>query len=201
LETTLTQPVIAGGLTRTERRHAGLREEEFDSLVRAQQRRIFRLLMTLVRDEDAADTLTQECFLRAYRRRASFRGESTVETWLARIAVNLATDHVRSRRVAFWKRLFSTARRDASAPLPDPPAPQASPERAAIARQEASRVWAAAERLPAQQKTAFLLRFAEEMTLEEIAGAMGLNDGTIKAHLHRAVTAVRAALRDSEKQP
>jgi RNA polymerase sigma-70 factor (ECF subfamily) len=201
LDTTLTQTAIAPGLRGAARAQAGLREEEFDSLVRAQQKRIFRLLMTLVRDPDAADTLTQECFLRAYRMRASFRGECKVETWLARIAVNLATDHARSRRVAFWKRLLPVAGREEGNPLPDPPAPQASPERAAIARQQASRAWAAAERLPAQQKTAFLLRFAEEMTLEEIAGTMGLNEGTVKAHLHRAVAAVRAALQSLEQRP
>ena len=82
--------------------------ENFDQLVSLNQRRIYRLLISLLRDPDAADTLTQECFLKAYTSRSSFRGECSVETWLYRIAVNLARDHVRNRRVAFWKRLFAS---------------------------------------------------------------------------------------------
>src|SRR5581483_8346666 len=84
-----------------------LTAEDFDELVRRNQKRIFRLLMSLLRDEDAADTLTQECFLRAYKKRDSFRGDSSVDTWLYRIAVNLARDYQRSKRQGFWKRMFS----------------------------------------------------------------------------------------------
>ncbi|HEV8383868.1 MAG TPA: sigma factor, partial [Candidatus Acidoferrales bacterium] len=80
----------------------GLRAEDFDEIVREHQQRIFRFLRSLLRDSDAADTLTQECFLRAYRKRASFRGEASVATWLTRIAINLATDYRRNRRCAFW---------------------------------------------------------------------------------------------------
>src|ERR1700751_5765164 len=82
--------------------------ENFDQLVSLNQRRIYRLLISLLRDPDAADTLTQECFLKAYTSRASFRGECAVETWLYRIAVNLARDHVRNRRAAFWRKLFAS---------------------------------------------------------------------------------------------
>src|ERR1700754_1922369 len=84
-----------------------LTAEDFDELVLRNQKRIFRLLMTLLRDEDAADTLTQECFLRAYKKRDSFRGDSSVDTWVYRIAVNLARDYQRSKREGFWKKMFS----------------------------------------------------------------------------------------------
>ncbi|MGZ4787235.1 MAG: sigma-70 family RNA polymerase sigma factor, partial [Terriglobales bacterium] len=84
-----------------------LTAEDFDELVRRNQKRIFRLLMALLRDEDAADTLTQECFLKAFKNRTSFRGESSVDTWVYRIAVNLARDYQRSKRHGFWKRMFS----------------------------------------------------------------------------------------------
>lgn len=197
MENTLTQPAIASGLSPAKAR-AGLRAEEFDQLVRLNQRRIFRLLMTLLRDADAADTLTQECFLRAYRTRASFRGECKVETWLARIAVNLATDHARSRRVAFWKRLFAGGSKEEADRMAGVAAPAPSLERATMARQEAARVWSAAEQLPEKQRAVFLLRFAEEMSLAEIADALELEEGTVKAHLHRAVSSVRKMLRPSE---
>jgi RNA polymerase sigma-70 factor (ECF subfamily) len=67
-------------LAETRGRAEGIAAEEFDQLVRSHQRRIFRLLFSLVRDRDLADNLTQDCFLRAYQRRATFRGEASVET-------------------------------------------------------------------------------------------------------------------------
>ena len=79
--------------------------ERFDEIMRLHQRRVYRVIFLLVRDRDTADTLTQECFLRAYQKRASFRGECRIETWMLRIAVNLVRDHGKSRRTSFWKRL------------------------------------------------------------------------------------------------
>ena len=178
----------------------GLAAEEFDEIVRAHQRRIYRVLLGLLRDSDAADTLTQECFLRAYRNRKSFRRESSVGTWLMRIAVNLAADHGRSRKNAFWRRLFGGASPPDAGVAPaadDLPDPRASPERQLAAREELCAVWAAAKELPPQQRAAFVLRFAEEMTLEEIAQAMALEVGTVKAHLARALNAVRRRLKEN----
>ncbi len=80
--------------------------EEFDALVRRHQQRVYRFLLMLLRDPEEADNLTQECFLRAYQNLSSFRGESTMETWLLRIASNLAHDHARNRKASFWKRLL-----------------------------------------------------------------------------------------------
>src|SRR5689334_12965419 len=77
----------------------------FEEIMRQHQRRVYRVIFLLVRDADTADTLTQECFLRAYKKRASFRGECRIETWILRIAVNLVRDHGKNRRVSFWKRL------------------------------------------------------------------------------------------------
>jgi len=172
--------------------------EEFDELVRAHQPRIYRVLLGIVRDPDAAETLTQECFLRAYRKRKSFRGESGYATWLIRIAVNLALDHGRSRRLAFWRHLFGrTGAEDFSSTAASVADPQATPERQLAAREELRLVWSTVERLPAQQRAAFVLRFAEEMSLEEVAAAMALKVGTVKAHLARAVGALRKRLKEN----
>jgi len=181
LETTLTDVPAAGLQSRK------IEPADFDRIVHLHQKRIFRILMLLVRDSDAADTLTQECFLRAYRKHAGFRGESSVETWLVRIAINLAYDHNRSRRWAFWRRLSRADCPEAaqvSAELP-------SAEQVLLVRERVAAIWSAVERLSLKQKTAFLLRFAEEMTLEEVAEAMGLEVGTVKSHLSRAVEFVR----------
>ena len=188
----------------------GIAVAEFDELVRLHQRRIYRVLLGLVRDADAADTLTQECFLRAYRHRRSFRRESSVGTWLVRIAVNLARDHGRSRKNAFWRRLFGGNQNEGREATQSAPGgtvideaaalatPQATPERELAARQELDAVWAAAEGLSEQQRAVFFLRFAEEMTLEEIAQATSLKPGTVKTHLYRAIGALRRRLREKD---
>src|SRR5438874_12785786 len=88
---------------------AGLADGEFDALVLNYQQRIYRVLWAVLRDHDGAETLTQECFLRAYKKRHSYRAEAGVYTWLVRIALNLAADYRRNRRAGFWRRLFAHA--------------------------------------------------------------------------------------------
>ncbi len=202
METTLTRPkplaVSADpAIALSPNAAAGIMRCEFDEIVRAHQRRIYRVLLGLVRDPDAAGTLTQECFFRAYRNRKSFRGQSSIGTWLVRIAVNLAIDHARSPRNSFWRRMFGGSNReDAAAAAEALPDPAASPERQLGAREELRAVWSAVDQLPPRQRAVFLLRFAEEMTLGEIAQAMTLEVGTVKAHLSRALTAVRKRLKE-----
>ena len=204
MDTTFARP---GGLAPQERAAAssklaaqrvaeGIAPEEFDEIVRLHQRRIYRLLLALLRDPDAADTLTQECFLRAYRKRSSFRGEASVRTWLARIAVNLARDQAKSRRHAFWRWLLGGANsEDLSAALEAKPDGRASPQRELEAREELAAVWSVVDGLSPKQRTIFILRFAEELPLHEIAKAMNLEVGTVKSHLGRAVSAVRQRLK------
>src|SRR5215831_13764734 len=94
--------------------------DDFDTLVRQQQRRIYRVVYAMLHDVDAAETLTQDTFLRAYQRRRDYRGEGSVEGWLLRIGVNLARDYLRSRRAGFWTRLFrGEAAEAAEATAPD----------------------------------------------------------------------------------
>ena len=179
----------------------GIAREEFDEIVRRHQQRIYRVLLGLLRDPEQADALTQECFLRAYQSRKGFRGEASVGTWLVRIAVNLATDHARNRRNSFWRRLFGGSNpedaRGAAGVAADPPDPRASPERQLAAREELQAVWAVVDTLSPRQRAIFVLRFAEEMSLAEVAQAMALEVGTVKSHLARAVGAVRKRLKES----
>lgn len=197
LESSLASAVA---VTISSERISGIAAEDFDGIVRSNQRRIFRLLLGLVRDHDTADTLTQECFLRAFEKRHTFRGESSIDTWLIRIAINIARDHARNRRMAFWKRLFSTKRSGESLlEFPEVRDPAPSAEKALIARETAERVWSAMERLPQQQRGVFTLRFEEDMTLHEIAQAMDIEIGTVKAHLSRALSAVRRRLKEQQE--
>src|SRR6201998_4800845 len=77
--------------------------QEFASVVATHRPQIFRFLLASTRDVDLAETLTQECFLKAHRNWSSFRGESSAVTWLMRIAINLQKDHWRNRRMQFWR--------------------------------------------------------------------------------------------------
>ena len=194
MESALTTPI---NMAASRERTVGLAAEDFEHLVRTHQRRIFRVLFALVRDRDVADSLTQDCFLRAYQKRTTFRGEASVETWLIRIAVNLARDHARNRRWAFWQ-IVRRPRAVEPEAAPEIEVPDLSPsaERSLLARERLAAAEAALERLSRQQRTTFSLRFFEEMSLEEIGEAMGVEVGTVKAHLFRAVSAVRRELKE-----
>ena len=186
--------VAAQALTR------GLAHDEFDALVREYQQRLYRIILALVRDPDLAANLTQDCFVRAYENRASFRGDSSVYTWLTRIAINLVRDNARNRRQGFWRRLLQRGPdEDHEIVASQAPDNRATAERVILAREEVTAVWRAVETLSPQQKEVFVLRFAEEMQLEEIAQVIGIKVGTVKAHLSRAVATVRAQVRGTAK--
>ncbi|HUS19087.1 MAG TPA: sigma-70 family RNA polymerase sigma factor [Terriglobales bacterium] len=171
--------------------NVGLSLEDFDGLVTGMQMRVYRLLLGMLRDQDAAETLTQDCFLKAYQGRRSYRGEASLSTWISQIAINLARDHQRNRKSDFWRKLFKGNEHfeAAAAAMPDR---QPSHERALVAQEQVAAVWEAAEELSPQQRAVFVLRFVEDKTMEEIAEATGLKVGTVKIHLFRAVRAVRA---------
>lgn len=170
---------------------------DFDAVVRLYWPVVFRFILGSLRDHDAADTLTQECFLKAYRAREKFRGESSVKTWLMRIAVNLMRDHLSSERLKFWRRTRQTGVDISLAQgwLTDR---HSSPEAVAAAKQQVAAVWAAVDELPEGQRTVFLLRFVEDMEILEIAAATGLKEGTVKIHLFRALRSVRARMAPKE---
>ena len=77
--------------------------EDFEAVVRLYWPKVFRFLLASLRDRDAAESLAQDCFWKAYRARKSFRGDSSLSTWLMRIAANLVRDHFRNRRLAFGR--------------------------------------------------------------------------------------------------
>lgn len=167
--------------------------EEFAGVVARHRAQIFRFLLSSTRDVDLAETLTQDCFLKAHRHWASFRGESSAMTWLMRIAINLQKDHWRNRRMQFWRHTQTNAvdLDEASDWLPSG---ERSVEQKMLAREQVADVWRAVEGLSERQRTVFLLRYVEELELKEIAVATGLSEGTIKAHLSRALGRVRTEM-------
>ena len=167
--------------------------QEFATLVASHRPQIFRFLLASTRDVDLAETLTQECFLKAHRHWSSFRGESSAMTWLMRIAINLQKDHWRNRRLQFW-RLTTTNKVDLDEASDWLPSHESSQEDRLLAQERVGQVWRAVDGLSERQRTVFLLRYVEELELSEIAQATGLSEGTVKAHLSRALGRVRAEL-------
>ena len=166
---------------------------EFTGVVERHRPQIFRFLLSSTRDMDLAETLTQECFLKAHRNWGSFRGDSSAMTWLMRIAINLQKDHWRNRRMQFWRHTQNNAvdLDEASEWLPSG---ESSVEKQLLARERVGLVWEAVKGLSERQRTVFLLRYVEEQELSEIARATGLSEGTVKAHLSRALAKVRTEL-------
>jgi RNA polymerase sigma-70 factor, ECF subfamily len=172
---------------------AEIAADEFTRVVALHRPQIFRFLLASTRDVDLAETLTQECFLKAHRNWSGFRGESSAMTWLMRIAINLQKDHWRNRRMRFWRstQTHSVDLDEASEWLPSG---ESSAEQQMLAKEQVRHVWTATEGLSERQRTVFLLRYIEERELSEIAAITGLSEGTVKAHLSRAVGRVRAEL-------
>ena len=164
---------------------------DFDSIVHLFWPRVFRFALASLRDRDAAEALTQDCFLHAYKGFERFRGEASMQTWLMRIAVNLVRDANRNRRLQFWKRVTAGDPQELDGYVRDG---RLSPEAEALLREQIAGIWKATASLPERQKSVFLLRFAEEMTLLEIAAATGLSENAVKVHLYRALRTVRARM-------
>jgi RNA polymerase sigma-70 factor (ECF subfamily) len=167
---------------------------DFDAIVQLYRPRVFRFLLASLRDRDAAENLTQDCFLKAFKAHDRFRSDCKVSTWLLQIAVNSLRDYTKNRRLQFWRHLgckTKSPQEDVLACIADQ---QKSPEAQALLREQVDAIWAAAATLPRQQQTVFLLRFVEDMDVAEIAIATGLKPATIKTHLLRALSSVRQRL-------
>jgi RNA polymerase sigma-70 factor (ECF subfamily) len=153
--------------------------EAFDRFVVRYQRDVYRLCYRYVNNHEDANDLTQEVFLKAWRAIARFRGDSTVSTWLYRIAVNACLNHRAVRR---------PQTRELSEALADP-AP-GSAER--LEEQErARRVREAVGRLPERQRATLILKIYHELTHQEVAKVLGSTVGTVKANLFHALANLR----------
>jgi RNA polymerase sigma-70 factor (ECF subfamily) len=180
------KPSTARGFVAVNTENPVVEFEDFDRLVEQYRPRVLRFLFAFVRDMDLAETLTQDCFWKAYRSRSAFRGECSVQTWLIRIAINLVRNHARNRRFQFWKK---TEPLDKS--IREWRDWHISPEERAAVNEQVEAVWKATTTLSKNQRTVFLLRFVEEMDIAEIAAATGLTQSAINVHLFRAVRRIR----------
>lgn len=140
----------------------------------------------LTRDRHASDDISQEVFLRAFRSVKDFRGESTLKTWLLKITRNLSYNY---RNSAFLQRvtLFEWVRRSETV---------TSAESDFIDREAANDIWRIILRLPLNFREVLLLDIQHDMTIQEMAGVLGVSVGTVKSRLYRARAKVHKKLQE-----
>ena len=148
----------------------------FEGLYRAHVGRVHALCLRLCAHAATAEELTQEAFVRAWQRLATFRGDSAFSTWLHRLAVNVVFDHQRAQRPWYRRTVSLDDERDAVEALADRGSRPAD-------RHDLD---AAIRRLPRGARTVFVLHDVEGWQHDEIAARAGIAVGTSKAHLHRA---------------
>ena len=154
----------------------------FERLYRDNERKVFGLCFRLSSDPALAEELTQEVFVRAWRKLSSFRGDSAFSSWLYPLTVNVALSERRSRKRRD-ARIVATEDPASLERAPRTPAPEAG--------FDLEKAMAA---LPPGARAVFVLHDVEGRTHEEIASLLGLAAGTSKAQLHRARRLLREAL-------
>jgi len=164
----------------------------FEELVERHQRRAYHIAFNFSRDQEAAKDLSQEAFLKAFTNLKNFDGRSSFYTWFYRILVNLCLDYKRREKRA-PANTFDESVENQIEPSHEPGKPR-SPDQQVWARQLSRKVGEALEALPARQRTAFVLKNHQGLSIREIAELMETAEGTVKVHLHRAVTALRERL-------
>jgi RNA polymerase sigma-70 factor (ECF subfamily) len=168
----------------------------FGGWMTAEQRRVFGVCFHMLQDRDEADSATQDVFLKAHRAlsKPGAIDPNEPSRWLTRIAVNTCLDRLRSRRWQFWRKRAQTV--EDQDHLQQTPSHSPGAEDYYFAGQVRRRLALALDRLSERQRAVFTLRHFESMTMEEIAAALDLDTGTVKAHMHRAVSKLRVELRD-----
>ena len=174
----------------------GLRQRDIallHALVAQYQYRLVRYLIHLTGRRDAVDDLVQETWLRVLERGGSYNGEAPFAPWLFTIARNLATDHLRKRRI--FSLDSSDDPDDASEPESQAVAStEPSPFEQAARTEDAQRLAQALGHLPPLYREALVLRFQEELSLEEIAAIAGASVSTVASRIYRGLGILRAQM-------
>jgi RNA polymerase sigma-70 factor, ECF subfamily len=167
-------------------------QRAFGALVERHSRSVFRLAFRMTQNEQDAEDLVQETFLKAYKQLHRFDGRSAFGTWLYRIAANCSLDLIRSRKNRREQQTSTNG--ETTDWLDRVAAPDPSPERLARSGQVASLLKPALAQLTDLERTAFVLRHYEGRGIAEIAGVLGVETNAAKHSVFRAVQKLRRAL-------
>jgi RNA polymerase sigma-70 factor (ECF subfamily) len=170
----------------------------FREIMRRNSRQLFRAARAILRDDVEAEAL-QEVYLRAFQGLAGFRGESSLSTWLTRIALNEALGRLRQRRAVVAMEVLDVAAGERQgaliSPLPTLSRDGCSDPEGAAGRNEVRRsLRQAIEELPEPFRVVFVLRDVKEASVEKTAVLLGLRPETVRTRLHRARRMLRASL-------
>jgi RNA polymerase sigma-70 factor (ECF subfamily) len=170
-------------------------EDACAELVSEHQRMVYQLSLNLLNDHNEALDLSQEVFLRVFRTIHTFRGHSSLRTWIYRIVVNQARNRQR-----WWRRRHRSQQVSLDQHIQDhgelAERIDSGPDRLVGQKQLAERIRVALDALPFDQKTAIVLREIDGLSYEEIGFSLGIAVGTVKSRLARAREGLRAQLRD-----
>src|SRR5712692_9903114 len=161
-------------------------QEAFQALVERHSRNVFRLAFRMTGNEEDAEDVVQETFLKAYRHLARFRGDSEFATWLHRVAANCSVDLLRRRLPREDARPVEEERADSEA--------SDAPERTALSGEIGRRVTQSLGLLSPMERMAFVLRHFEGRPIAEVARTLGLRGGAAKNCVFRAVSKLRRDL-------
>ncbi|MBN2170656.1 MAG: RNA polymerase sigma factor [Candidatus Krumholzibacteriota bacterium] len=165
----------------------------FPHWVRQSRNSIYATLVRILRDESEAEDLLQETYLRALDRLGSYRGEGEPEAWLRRIAVRLALNHLRARRVRRWLPLPGGSRETVDpTTLPDSAAP---PDETAAGGERRRRLEILLRKQPPRARVAFTLRHLEGRSYAEIASLIGGAEATARSIVFRTASRLEREIR------
>src|SRR5258708_21785037 len=165
-------------------------EDAFGALVQQHSRKVFQLAFRMMRNEQDAEDVVQECFLRAYRQLGRFEARADFGTWLYRIAANCAVDMMRTR--GHRMHIKAEAIDEVDAPLAETRRP--GPDRLAQSAEIDRQVNEALDDLTAIERAAFTLRHHEGRPIHEICRTLKLGKSAAKHAVFRAVRKLRATL-------
>ena len=169
----------------------GLRRGEvviLEALVARYQYRLVRYLIMLSGRRGGVDDLVQETWLRVLERGSSYDGQSRFEPWLFRVARNIAVDSMRKRRV------FSLDSNDDVAVRPSPASDEPSPFALAARTDDADRLARSLQTLEPVYREALVLRFLEDLSLQEISAIVGAPVSTVASRIYRGLATLRPRL-------
>lgn len=165
----------------------------FTRLVQEHRRMVFFLACDLCGNSEDGEDLAQEVFVKLFRNLASFRGKSSLRTWLYRVTLNAYIDRRRSRS---WKTDQQTlALEESRSPHAAPPPHQPTHPESHVESEEVGReIHQALDHLSPRERAAFVLRHYQNLPIREVAHSLGIREGTAKSLLFRGVRKLQAAL-------
>lgn len=166
--------------------------DAFRTLVDRHSRSVFRLAYRMTGNEQDAEDVVQETFLRAYKQLSHYESRSSFSTWLYRIASNYSLDLIRMRKRHEDRRENDTAEGRSVLDTVATPAP--APDRLVLSQEVGQRVNAAMNELSDLERSAFVLRHFEGLSIEEIGGMLGTSLNATKHSIFRAVQKLRRRL-------